>query len=74
MSDSVERYPTVTYRLNDTLYVPHYRNSSIFVGPGYPRQDARTYSAFALEDAGAMKEMAMLWSRGIFGEVTKANP
>jgi hypothetical protein len=74
MSDSVERYPTATYRLNDVLYVPHYRNSSIFVGPGYSNRNIRTYTAFALEDAGAMKETHMLWSRGIFGEVTTANP
>jgi hypothetical protein len=74
MSDSVERYPTATYRLGEVLYVPHYRNSSIFVGPGYPKRDNRTYTVFALEDAGAVKETRMLWSRGLFGEVTTANP
>ena len=74
MSDSVERYPTATYRLGEVLYVPHYRNSSIFVGPGYSNRNVRTYTAFALEDAGAVKETHMLWSRSLFGEVTTANP
>jgi hypothetical protein len=74
MSDSVERYPTATYRLGEVLYVPHYRNLSVFIGPGYPKLDKRTYTVFALEDAGAVKETHMLWSRSLFGEVTTANP
>lgn len=69
-----EFHPVSAYRLGEILYLPHYRNSSVFVGPGYPRQNNRTYSVFALEDAGAEKETHMLWSRGLFGEVTEAKP
>jgi len=25
------------YKLKDVTYVPHYRNSSLYVGPGYPK-------------------------------------
>jgi len=74
MAESLPLYPTPAYRLNDVLYVPHYRNSSVFVGPGYPHLNNKKYSVFALEDAGATKEIHMLWSRGLFGEINNIYP
>lgn len=41
------------YRLGPTIFVPHYTVEGVFVGPGYPRQDAREWSASQLVDRGA---------------------
>jgi hypothetical protein len=64
----------ITYKIRDVTYVPHFRNSEIFVGPGYPRVNKDRYSAAQLIAAGAVATSNLLWSRGIHGVVTDSNP
>ena len=64
----------VTYKIKDVTYVPHFRNSDIYVGPGYPRANKDRYSAAQLIAAGAVATSNLLWSRGIHGVVTDNNP
>ena len=62
------------YKLKDVTYVPHYRNSSLYVGPGYPKFNRSTYSAAELVLAGAASVHEMLWSRGAYGTVNETHP
>lgn len=65
---------TTVYKKHGVTYVPHYRNSSVFVGPGYPRFTRARYAEHELIDAGAKRETMMLWTRSHFGVVTDAQP
>jgi hypothetical protein len=64
----------VAYKLQDVTYVPHYRNSSLYVGPGYPKFTRRVYTAAELVLAGAASVQEMLWSRGTYGTVNEIHP
>lgn len=66
----VSQYEQAAYELRGIVYVPHYRNTKIFVGPGYPRHNMTRYSAAELELMGANPRMEFLWSRGIGGRVS----
>lgn len=44
-------------------YVPHYRFPHIYVGPGYPKHNAKHWGAKELESLGAKPQKAMLWQR-----------
>jgi hypothetical protein len=57
------------YTANGVTYVPHYRNTSVFVGPGYPRRTQAQYSANDLVQGGAQRELALLWRRSSSGVV-----
>jgi hypothetical protein len=57
------------YTANGVTYVPHYRNTSVFVGPGYPRHTQTQYSADDLVQGGAQRGMALLWRRSSSGLV-----
>jgi hypothetical protein len=74
MSEKAPVVETTTYVLDGITYVPHYRNSAVFVGPGYPRHTTQRYSALKLIDLGAEKQGKHLWTRGTFGIVDTANP
>ena len=74
MSEKAPVVDTTTYALNGITYVPHYRNDSIFVGPGYPELNPTKYSAIELLDLGATKQHKHLWTRGAHGVVDAANP
>jgi hypothetical protein len=63
----------VAYKLQDVTYVPHYRNSSFYVGPGYPKFTRRVYTAAELVLAGAALVHAVLWSRANHGIVNDIN-
>jgi hypothetical protein len=67
-------YEQTAYQKNGVIFVPHYRNNSVFVGPGYPRHNKNTYTEAALVEAGAVKQPRFLWSRGTAGAVNNANP
>jgi hypothetical protein len=67
-------YSMDVYKKDGVTYVPHYRNSSIFVGPGYPHACNKRYTAEELVLAGAKKDVGMLWSRAQHGEVTDTKP
>lgn len=72
-SEPAARTAQVAYKLNDVTYVPHYRNSTIFVGPGYPTHNKKRYSASELLAAGAASVPEFLWARGAHGVVTDSN-
>jgi hypothetical protein len=62
----------MAYKLNGVTYLPHYRNASVYVGPGYPKTPR--YSAEQLALAGATAVNEMLWVRGNHGIVTDIHP
>lgn len=64
----------VAYKLRDVTYVPHYRNSSLYVGPGYPKFNRSVYTAAELVLAGAASVHEVLWSRGTYGIVNAIHP
>ena len=70
MNEKASTYPTEVYKKDGITYVPHYRNSSIFVGPGYPHANKKRYTAAELTSVGASREIGMFWSRGQHGEVS----
>ncbi len=70
----VSLYEQAAYELRGIVYVPHYRNSDIFVGPGYPRHNVTRYSAEELMLMGAKPRVEFLWSRGTSGRVDARNP
>jgi len=67
-------YEQATYRKDGVTFVPHFRNNSVFVGPGYPRYNQKRYTEAELVEAGAAKQPRFLWSRGTAGVVNNANP
>ena len=72
-NDEAPLFQNIAYQLHGVNYLPHYRNESIFVGPGYP-QHSRIYSAVELVNAGANKIVMNLWSRGKVGVIDRLNP
>jgi|TARA_R110000868_G_scaffold392184_1_gene662709 hypothetical protein len=70
----VSQYEQAAYELRGIVYVPHYRNNAIFVGPGYPRHNVTRYSAEELMLMGAVPRVEFLWSRGTSGRVDARNP
>jgi hypothetical protein len=69
-----DRFEAIVYELNGITYVPHYRNDSIFVGPGYPLHNQNRYSDVDLQVMGAQPKAMMLWPRGKNGAVSNSNP
>lgn len=65
---------TTVYTLNGITYVPHYRNLSVYVGPGYPKFTTARYAAHELIDAGAKSGTMLLWPRSLYGVVTDEKP
>ena len=72
--DSTPREFQKVYRHGDVVYVPHFRNSDMFVGPGYPRFTKQIYNEFELVRRGAVQESMPLWTRGKYGIVDDRNP
>ena len=72
--EKASTYSMTVYKKNGITYLPHYRNWSIFVGPGYPHACNKRYTAEELVAAGATKDVGMLWSRAQHGEVTDTRP
>jgi hypothetical protein len=64
----------VAYKFRDVIYMPHYRNSSLYVGPGYPKFTRARYTAAELTSVGAMPVNQMLWIRANHGIVNEINP
>jgi len=62
------------YKFNGVTYVPHYRNHSVYVGPGYPKHNRTRYSADELVLAGAALITELLWVRSNHGIVNEINP
>ncbi len=70
----VSQYEQAAYELRGIVYVPHYRNNAIFVGPGYPRHNVTIYTAADLLALGAVERTEFLWQRGTGGRVTVGQP
>ena len=70
----VSLYEQAAYELRGIVYVPHYRNSDIFVGPGYPMHNMTIYTAADLLALGAVERTEFLWQRGTGGRVTVGQP
>lgn len=58
-----DKREATVYRLGPVVYVPHYKVEGVFVGPGYPRQDAREWSAAQLLAIGGKEETYPLSER-----------
>jgi len=71
--DATPREFQRVYRKGDVVYVPHFRNSDAYVGPGYPRFTKQRYSEYELVAGGAVQESMPLWVRGKYGLVNDAN-
>jgi len=69
-----ETFMQAVYILGEVTYVPHYRNPSVFVGPGYPVFNKIRYSEEELVHAGAKRNGYPLWKRSTYGIVTDQNP
>ena len=74
MNEKSERTPAervvyTVYRVDESIFIPHYLNDNVYVGPGYGRKNTQAYSAAYLESIGATKETADLWIRGTFGRI-----
>lgn len=74
VQDAAKLIPQVAYKMGDVTYVPHYRNSSVYVGPGYPRFNKTRYSVEQLALAGAVAVHEFLWVRSNHGIVTDEKP
>jgi hypothetical protein len=68
MKDMIEREMYDVYIKDGIKYVPHYKNSSVYVGPGYRDGDV-AYSGAYMEQSGAKKEQNLLWVRSNYGTV-----
>ena len=62
------------YILGEVTYVPHFRNTHVYVGPGYPRFTRQRYSVEELRSAGAKQGALPLWHRSNIQVVTDKNP
>ena len=71
--DTVDRIENHAFQVNGMTFLPHYRNDSLFVGPGYPRHNKFVYTAHDLLLAGAIRINLMLWPRGKTGVVNQVN-
>ena len=67
--DKAELHKYTTFKLDDITYVPHYRDTKRYVGPGYPRHTTSVYTASDLFSAGAVPTISFLWKRSEFGIV-----
>lgn len=59
----MDRQLSGAFRLNGITYLPHYLDASLFVGPGYGKQNRKLYSANELRDMGAVAVSEFLWPR-----------
>lgn len=69
------RVETKVYELNGVTYLPHYKNPSIFVAPGYPRGRGapdmkHAFTEHRMLNEGARPKTMFLWSRVVEGELT----
>lgn len=72
--DEAPRTMQDAYKINEVIYLPHFRNSSVYVGPGYPRLTNKTYSSDELVLQGAVLVSELLWVRSHHGIVNANNP
>jgi len=69
-----ERFEAIAYELNGVTFLPHYRNRTIFVSPGYPLHNKMRFTDVEMQLMGAKPKMERLWVRGDNGAVSDGNP
>lgn len=69
-----ERDGYTTYVLDGVPYIPHYRNDSVYVGPGYGKHNFNRYTYTELMVKGAKPKEEALWIRGTKGIVNAKHP
>lgn len=76
MNESVKNstYEMTTYSKGGITFLPHYKNLNFFVGPGYPAQNTKIYTAAELIELGAVAKSQFLWSRGSSGDISDTQP
>ena len=67
-----DRYEYTVYQWGAITFVPHYRNSTAYVGPGYPEKAPKLWSDRELLAVGAKPLKMMLWARPRFSYPEKA--
>lgn len=65
---------SVVFTKDGITYLPHYRNNSLFVGPGYGKNNLKRFSEIQLLSMGAEKDKMFLWHRGTTGVVNEVKP
>ena len=63
IKDTVETKDYLTFKIDGVTYLPHYKDSKLFVGPGYPVHNDTIYTSTDLLEAGAKASMKNLWVR-----------
>lgn len=69
MSDLAEKKDYLTFKIGDVIYLPHYMDSKLYVGPGYPRHNKNVYTSAELLEKGAIAHMMHIWKRMEYGKV-----
>jgi len=59
----VDLYQKVAYELHGIIYLPHYVIEHRYVSPGFGVTNDNLYTEKELKDAGAERQVLMLWSR-----------
>lgn len=67
VDEKAELFKYTVFKLKGITYIPHYRDSKRYVGPGYPRHQTDVFTAGELFSRGATPEIAMLWKRSEYG-------
>jgi hypothetical protein len=74
MREVMEKADYTVYVKDGIPYLPHYSNSSVYVGPGY-KKGGVAYSKAFMKASGAVEVTASLWQRASFGAVSNVlNP
>lgn len=58
-----EKKDYIAFKLNGVTYLPHYQDSKLFVGPGYPALNKNVYTSTQMLEAGAKASIMHLWKR-----------
>lgn len=61
-----DRYEYTVYQWGAITFVPHYRNPTAFVGPGYPEKAPKLWTERELIAVGAKPKQMQLWARPRF--------
>ena len=69
MRELAEKKDYLTFNLNGVTYLPHYQDSKLYVGPGYPRHNKNIYTSADLLTMGAKASMSHIWKRVEHGKL-----
>jgi hypothetical protein len=58
-----ERHPTICYKQNGMIFVPHFSYKNLYVAPGYFWEHNKTFKESELQQSGAQPVIEQLLSR-----------